>query len=73
VCCWCFDSEQQYFWIGEGKYWTKYENIEADNIAQHLLSTIPSLSTSAESTEGYGMITETLFKIKTDQSSHPVN
>ena len=73
VCCWCFDSEQQYFWIGEGKYWTKYENIEADNIAQHLLSTIPSLSTSAKSTEGYGMITETLFKIKTDQSSHPVN
>jgi hypothetical protein len=73
VCCWCFDKEQQYFWLGEGKHWTKYENVEADNIAQHLLSTIPSLSTSGKSTQGYGMITETLFKIKADKFSNSNN
>ena len=64
ICCWCFDIENCLFWLNQGKEWVRYENVETDSLASHLLETIPDLEEIISDATGYGIVMETLFKLK---------
>ena len=64
ICCWCFDIENSVFWLNQGKEWVRYENVETDSLASHLLETIPDLEEIISDATGYGIVMETLFKLK---------
>ena len=64
ICCWCFDTENHLFWLNQGEKWVRYENVETDSLASHLINTIPALEDIISDATGYGIVMETLFKLK---------
>ena len=42
----------------------RYENVETDSLASHLINTIPALEDIISDATGYGIVMETLFKLK---------
>jgi len=64
ICCWCFDIANGLFWMNQGNEWECYENVETDSLASHLLSTIPDLEEVLSDAAGYGLVMETLYKLK---------
>ena len=64
ICCWCFDTENHLFWLNQGEKWVRYENVETDSLASHLINTIPALEDIICEATGYGIVMETLFKLK---------
>ena len=50
--------------MNQGNEWECYENVETDSLASHLLSTIPDLEEVLSDAAGYGLVMETLYKLK---------
>ena len=69
ICCWCFDTENGLFWMNQGHNWKYYENVETDSLARHFIRTIPFLDELLADGAGYGLVMETLCKLKNNE--HP--